>query len=451
MRKIQISLRVKMVLLCLVLTFLVSGGIMWIFVENQERNMLENAQKQADARLEMVCDNVSRLAVNSILDTMNEMTTQSMVQYYFSQYARILQTDKIQYSLWSDEVLYDIGSYDKVKNSIPGQGRIVDQVYYQSMETEIIGKRYHMYLAEDLSEVYEEIRDMRSMAWMLQGIGAAVLFVLLTALLGRALKPIETLKNQAQEIASGQYGLRTRIKRGDEIGQLAGSFDKMAEAVEEKIQSLTEELERRKFLIGALSHELKTPMASVIGYADSLLHMPLGEEEKTLCAEKIYRAAKRTEKLSQEMMELILLEQGEQIAMRRFPAKELTEGLRILWPKVRMECEARELYGDPILLQSLLSNLIDNAVKVSSPQDVRVHLTKERFQVADNGSGIPKEHLGRLTEPFYRVDKARSRKEGGAGLGLALCQQIARLHGGELQIESKEGEGTVVTVTLPRE
>ena len=110
------------------------------------------------------------------------------------------------------------------------------------------------------------------------------------------------------------------------------------------------------------------------------------------------------------------------------------------------------LRGDAALLQTLLQNLLDNARKAAdSGQVVLSGKSTEggyRVTVADQGRGIPEGELNKITEPFYMVDKSRSRAEGGAGLGLALCKQIAALHGGELRFESREGRGTTVTVEL---
>lgn len=106
-----------------------------------------------------------------------------------------------------------------------------------------------------------------------------------------------------------------------------------------------------------------------------------------------------------------------------------------------------EVKGDSDLLESLLINLIDNAAKASAPGSV-VWLVgkKNEITVEDEGFGIPDEEIARVTEAFYMVDKARSRKAGGCGLGLALCSRIAKLHGARLVIESRQGEGTTVRV-----
>ena len=120
----------------------------------------------------------------------------------------------------------------------------------------------------------------------------------------------------------------------------------------------------------------------------------------------------------------------------------------------KITLEKERIYGDKDLLLSLLYNIVDNGCKAVEPGGFILlkgsKLTEGyEFKVVDNGRGIPKEEIARITEAFYMVDKSRSRKEGGAGIGMALCQKIVKLHGGTMQINSRLGEGTVVRITLP--
>lgn len=136
------------------------------------------------------------------------------------------------------------------------------------------------------------------------------------------------------------------------------------------------------------------------------------------------------------------------------------EAGRISQPAVRgkglsltVRAEECVIEGDPALLQTLIQNLLDNARKATEPGGHIVLAGRKtedgyRLTVADQGRGIPEGEMAKITEPFYMVDKSRSRAEGGAGLGLALCKQIAELHGSALQFESQEGKGTIVTVIL---
>ena len=157
-------------------------------------------------------------------------------------------------------------------------------------------------------------------------------------------------------------------------------------------------------------------------------------------------------------MEIIGLSRDASLEKTVFRAADLVDALSGLFPEhVSFSVSLKVLYGDKTLLLSLVSNLLQNALKnipeETSP-DVRVSFFPENdmdvIRVRDNGIGIPEEHIPYLTDPFYRVDKDRSRKTGGVGLGLSLVKMITDLHGGTLTIESTPGEGTCISVRLPR-
>ena len=217
-------------------------------------------------------------------------------------------------------------------------------------------------------------------------------------------------------------------------------------------------------LLGALTHEMKTPMTAIIGFSGSLLSMPLTEEGRLEAAHEINEAAKRTERLSQKMMQLISMQENPMVLKKAIDAKELLEKVcTALTPaakekqiKLQTKLQTDILTGDPDLLFSLLTNFTDNAIK-ASPENTVICLTADTsnglqtVSVIDQGSGIPADQIALVTEPFYRVDKARSRKLGGAGLGLSLCQMIAQAHGGRLDIQSEVGKGTAISMIWPGE
>ena len=207
-------------------------------------------------------------------------------------------------------------------------------------------------------------------------------------------------------------------------------------------------------------HELKTPLTSIIGYADMLRSRSLDEGRRFKAASYIFSEGKRLENLSLSLMSLMVVGRTEadvgNVSMDRLCAEAARISLPAMHAKdLSLVTQAEEgvLRGDPALLQTLLQNLLDNARKASEPGAVVVLEGREteegyRLSVSDQGRGIPEEELGKITEAFYMVDKSRSRAEGGAGLGLALCREIAELHGGALRFESQLGLGTKVTVEL---
>lgn len=288
------------------------------------------------------------------------------------------------------------------------------------------------------------------------GVSSAVMFALSYWLT----TPIRSLGRAANQLASGDYSTRAKVMGNDEIGELAGNFNHMADAIEKNIQELEDVARRQEDFTGSFVHELKTPLTSIIGYADMLRSQDLGKDVRFKAASYIFSEGKRLENLSLSLMNLLVVGRSEAetgaVNMRRL----CTEAARISQPAMKakglslaVQAEEGVIQGDGALLQTLLQNLLDNARKATdSGGQVTLtgRKTAEGYQVtvADQGRGIPRRELDKITEPFYMVDKSRSRAEGGAGLGLALCKEIAELHRGRLDFESTEGAGTSVTVTL---
>lgn len=229
------------------------------------------------------------------------------------------------------------------------------------------------------------------------------------------------------------------------------------------MRNLSEAAERREEFIASFAHELKTPLTAIIGYADMLRSREMTPKNRFTAAGYIFSEGKRLESLSLKLMELIV--SGKQgIERRRFDAPYfIREVAAVTVPSLAtdgmtldMRWEPGEVWVEPDLFKTLMINLIDNARKASRRGQTVEFFGKHvdggyAFYVRDHGRGMKKEDLGRITEPFYMIDKSRSRAQNGAGLGLALCQRIAELHGTALEFESEPGQGTTVRVLLKGE
>lgn len=316
---------------------------------------------------------------------------------------------------------------------------------------------YKLVLVKDISALYEGIR-MQAFFNLLIYLGTAVFSVLLVFFItGRILKPLRELQGAAADISAGELTRRADVHSKDEVGMLAEVFNGMAEKIENQVTELEAESECRKQMLGSLAHELKTPMTSIIGYSDSLLHVNLKAGQKESALTHIYEESRRLERLSSKLMSLVGMYDNESISMEEVSIHKMfeqvaeLESYHLKEKEIELTCfcnmENRRLDSD--LFISLLVNLIDNAVKASEAKTTIILMgTGNVISVEDQGCGIPEEELARVTEAFYMVDKARSRKEGGSGLGLALCCKIAELHGAKLQIESEYQKGTTVSVVF---
>lgn len=313
--------------------------------------------------------------------------------------------------------------------------------------------------AYDISNIYEEKdRQMREILFtdiIILTISAIVIFIFSKFLT----KPIESLNKTSKKIANGKFNERVQIKSNDEIGELAQNFNTMAEQIEQKINELNIQVKQKNDFINGFTHELKTPMTAIEGYADLLRLKKCDEETSRKAIGYIYSETKRLESLSFKLMELIGLTE-ENIEMKFIEVSKLIErtikieNSILIKNRIELNIEEGKVAGDLELLEVVLKNLIENANK-AEPKDNKIIIKGEkiengkyRISVIDKGKGIPKEHIERVTEDFYMVDKSRSRANGGSGIGLSLVKKILKLHNTDICIESEENIGTTVYFEL---
>lgn len=275
----------------------------------------------------------------------------------------------------------------------------------------------------------------------------------------RALSPIDHIAAKARRISATDLQRRLDLPHGnDEVGHLVATLDEMLDRLDRAFQR------QRQFTADA-SHELRTPLAVIRSQAEAVLqrqHSP-GEYRQALevirdqtewmgnLVAKLLILARSDD--SQEQLEREPLDLGDLVAgvAAEFQGMAADKGLLL---KTRIKDQLR-IQGDQTRLTQLLANLVENAIKYTPAGEVTITLERSGrealLQVQDTGVGIPAEHLPHIFERFYRVDKARSRAEGGFGLGLAICDWIARSHGGRITVASTVGRGTTFKVRLPLE
>ncbi len=287
------------------------------------------------------------------------------------------------------------------------------------------------------------------------GIGIFLIFFLSTLLT----RPINRLTEATKNIAGGNYQERIKVASEDEVGQLAKYFNQMAGAVEEKIQELSDSARQKEDFVANFAHELKTPLTSVIGYANRIYQKELPREEQKQAAWYIWNEGMRLEALALKLMDLMVLNHKD-FVLQEMRADvllyELAKDEQYLAKEknVVLNCEAQQAYikVEYDLFKSLILNLIDNSIKAGATQiQLKGYIDTDMcymIQVGDNGCGIPKNEIKRITEAFYMVDKSRSRKLHGAGIGLSLAEKIAEIHGSSLTFESDGNSGTKVSMRL---
>jgi heavy metal sensor kinase len=277
-------------------------------------------------------------------------------------------------------------------------------------------------------------------------------------LAGRALGPIDRITQAARRISAEDLSQRLDLPLpDDEIGRLARTFDDMIARLEEGFRR------QRQFTADA-SHELRTPLTAIKGQVE----VALTQSRDPAAYQEVLRAVNeqvdRMTRLVGSLLTLARADAGEApISRERVDlaglaatvAEQVAPAAEAKGPRISVaDGPPLQLLADEDLLIQLLLNLLDNAVKHTGPGG-EVHLEwgardgVAEVSVRDTGSGIAPEHLPHLFERFYRVDAARSRADGGAGLGLSICRWIAEAHGGSISVESTPGRGSTFTVRLP--
>ena len=272
----------------------------------------------------------------------------------------------------------------------------------------------------------------------------------------------------------GHYESRVLVEGKDEIAALGNSLNSMAETIQEQIMTLQNDNEKKEQLVGDLAHEMKSPLTSIYGYAEYLLKTNPTKEEAIDYYRVIMEESERMQSMSYALMDLAelrkkaisfeyflandFLKQQQETIQNRQVLSSKNNSVKMIWKNV-LNVD-KQIYGNKDLLSMLLLNFVTNAIRaVQEKENSEIYVildgdinydegsdTSWRLIVQDNGIGIPKDKLEHITEPFYRVDKGRSREQGGNGLGLALCQRIVEIHNGNMEIISEEGVGTTVIV-----
>lgn len=299
---------------------------------------------------------------------------------------------------------------------------------------------------------------------VIQTAASCVLIVCLFLMLRRMVSPLEKMSETVEDIAAGNYRQRLPVRGKDEIAQLAEEFNRMANEIEHKINTIEAEICNKQTFIDNMSHEMRTPLASIFGYAEMLQQTVTSREEMDEALEQIMLQSRNLLRLRENLLELTLLRQ-DSMEKEKIVLEDLISALKrqIMssgrYGKYRLETDISEKYvkANAILLERLLSNLLENAFRACNDRTSPVVLIESArteeggtvICIKDNGKGMTEEEMKHITDPFYRVDKARSRTEGGAGLGLAISRKIVENQGAQMSFDSAPGIGTEVSIIFP--
>lgn len=454
----------KTSLVCIAVLLFIVSACSAVLLIHSKNSILELTYSYARDKQKSLASSFSEMAGYYSAKGDSKTVETSLVNYCFSRFA-----DSSSVLMRGDETLYS-GVSANPRAFLP----LSENEYSMKIaEREIDGRNvlivgslvmvrsasYAVYVVEDISTTYNSIV---SLAWTFAAVSLAGVLIgagCIALIMRRSTRPLTSLAKTARQIAGGDYSMRADVHTKDEIGALAGDFNLMAEAVETRIAELMETAERQRLFIGGVTHEFKTPLTALLLHSRMLRRANMTEEERDNSLAHIESQCAWLERLVQTLLKLITLEQAILVenvsvaALFEWVRQSTQQALADKGVALIMRCDADTLPMNADLMQSLLINLVDNAAKAydADAQNKTVTLScyGNVLEVKDFGRGIPKESMERIFEPFYMVDKSRSKKAGGSGLGLALVKQIADAHGARLEVESTLGSGTAVRVVFP--
>ena len=302
--------------------------------------------------------------------------------------------------------------------------------------------------------------DMVMRIFILSAIATLSISVLAIGLFSyNFVKPIKQVAKATRQFGRGDFSVRVNIASDDEIGELAKSFNNMAESL-----SASENV-RRSF-VANVSHELKTPMTTIAGFIDGILDGTIPKEKQNYYLSIVSEEIKRLARLVRSMLDLSRLDSGEmKLNYQNFDLLSMLVTIIITFEqeietknieiKGLDSISSKMVYGDRDLLYQVVYNLIENAVKFTNENGyIELNITDNSeqvdFSVKNSGQGISKSEIGLIFDRFYKTDKSRSKDKKGLGLGLYLVRSIIRMHGGDITAKSEYGEYCEFDFYIPK-
>lgn len=466
----------RIFLASMLVTILFMNGIGIVLIQSQYRQNLQYIRQEAERKLqnleEKIQDGIKshaaasqRTEIGAVLYenpsfAVDDLTILNAVREV------MLQEDESGIGIYWDGRVFENINYKKMKiktvqpQFIAGDDSLVFCIAASCM---VYGRELEIVIQNDATAVRENYWNQMSQllfyGCLFSVLGAMILMTMVYVFL----YPLKTVRQSVHTIAEGNYETRLPVHGHTELAELSADVNEMAGKIQRNIQLLEKTAESRKTFIGNMAHEMKTPLTSILGFADILSIKPdLPEDERREYSEIIVKEAARLRNLSGKLMELVQIQNG-MIELRLIDLKGLLEesiaAQDVLMKEknilITAKLDSAFIYGDYDLLQSLVFNILDNSRKASvQGGNIQVNLETEKEEVIlsirDFGRGMDRKETEKVKEPFYMTDQSRSRKAGGAGLGLALCAQIMELHHGIFQIQSDLGEGCLVTLKFER-
>ncbi|MEX2641292.1 MAG: HAMP domain-containing sensor histidine kinase [Balneolales bacterium] len=326
-----------------------------------------------------------------------------------------------------------------------------------------VNEAHYLQISQAKDEIFKPIATIRWIIYtgMFISIG---LIVIVSTLFARYLsRPIVTLNKAARRIAEGDVNYKINLRRKDEFGALSDSLNQMASRLREDNAQLQQINEKQRLFLADIAHEVRNPLHTIMGSLEMLEMNELNPDKRKKYLANAASHADRLSRLFSDLMTLQRYSSDENFIREKvFDLSGITRKMDEWYREeadnkgVDLSVDKQSLFveADPGKIEQVLENLISNALKFTAEGHVHLRYEEEKdnvvVKVTDTGTGIPHQHLPRLFDRFYRMDKARSRDRGGTGLGLAIVKSILDAHGREVHVESREGHGSEFSFRLKK-
>lgn len=439
--KIFLGICIPSIIVALVISMVVLKNNHETNLEAERQFMLQNIQV-----VESNINNMDGSYGKRVVDLIAPLYTKKKINIIY--YNNSVEFDN------SDSVDFESSGYQNVANSQYNvEIRKIGNSYHAMAISKLDDGKY-VVLEKNIDEVFNKRRSLIYNCTYIIGISIIVIAFIAYIISKTLTRPLEKMKSEMDRLSTGDFNINLKEGR-DEFGKLARNFNRMSKELERRNNELVEYANSKQVFIDNLSHEMNTPLTSIQGYAELMQKANLNDEQKHKYLKYIQDEGKRIQDMYKKLL-LLSYKKNSDFEKKNVDLngvfeeiKQTFEGrLQDAQVELVINNQLNQIYGDETLIIMAISNLIKNALTVSKSGD-KIMVNgfnlngKKYIQVVDQGPGISKENVKKIIEPFYRVDKARSRNNGGAGLGLSICKSIMDMHGGRLLIDSELGKGSI--------
>ena len=415
-----------------------------ILYADMESRMVQAESETIEAEMAYICDDFVKSLFSPDIEVF--VRTKEGKEIYSSENNHVIPNNSKCYPT-EPELIY---------NTIKGKYLYISSIVsYDECE-------YYLIYSADISNVYRRIGKY-IMFWLLFLILSAIVSTWMVISFSKKVsRPIQELTVRLQNRESGRT--MEPISNQQEIiemNQLFTAYEEMNQKIEDQIAELERKNDEKQRFIDSLTHEIRTPLTSIIGYSSLMENMQFEEKKAREFFHTIHENGVRIRKLTENLVRMISIKTDEQqfvqFSLKQFLVQIRNSfALRMEEEKVEMDIDGEDiiLFTDKELFKIMVANIVDNAMKAVREQPekkIMLRMEMSSLSVIDTGKGIPEEDIEKIFEPFFMVDRSRKKDMGGFGLGMSISDNIRKKLNMKITVESNIGEGTIIRIGFPLE